>query len=163
MTGAPLIFDDISPGAFVLVSGFAALVVAKDRGGVRYGDSGRYRTGDYIWIRSTTSVPVHWCKPSQVEPMSLLGPVATDGEFLDAVAVLTDLLALQAILISEWAGTLSAMNMPGTVVNPLRETSDRIRLASETAAQAARAFKEQYGGARDIASRGMRITGQDTG
>lgn len=90
-----------------------------------------------------------------------LEPPSTDGEFLDSCTQLGDVLKQLAEQISNWADGLGALNLPQSVLNPLHQLSDGITDAAAGAAQAAKAFEDEFGDARDVASRGMHITGQD--
>lgn len=90
-----------------------------------------------------------------------LEPPTTDGEFLESCVALGDVLKSLAEQIGDWADGLSALNLPSSVLNPLHQVSDGITDAAAGAAQAAKAFEDEFEDARDVASRGMTITGQD--
>lgn len=167
-----MIFTDIEPGAFVLVSGSPALVVSKEKGG-RSLNGGL--TGSAVWVKTSDvwyeslHPPLRLpgpgrpelCRPGQLEPLLLLEPAATDREFLDQVIRIAELLDLQSALISEWADALAAMRVPEAVLTPLDSASDLLRSLARATAQAALAFKNHFENARETAARGMRITGQD--
>jgi hypothetical protein len=85
----------------------------------------------------------------------------TDGEFLESCVQLGDALKSLAGQIEEWADGLSALNLPRSVLNPLHQVSEGITDAADGATQAATAFENEFEDARDVASRGMTITGQD--
>ena len=85
----------------------------------------------------------------------------TDGEFLESCVQLGDALKSLADQIEEWADGLSALNLPRSVLNPLHQVSEGITDAADGATQAATAFENEFEDARDVASRGMTITGQD--
>jgi hypothetical protein len=54
------------------------------------------------------------------------------------------------------------LNLPAPVLDPLRQASDRLTDAVDGTVKAAAAFEGEFGDARDVAARGMTITGQDT-
>ena len=85
----------------------------------------------------------------------------TDGEFLESCVQLGDALKSLAGQIGEWADGLSALNLPRSVLNPLHQVSEGITDAADGATQAATAFENEFEDARDVAARGMTITGQD--
>ena len=85
----------------------------------------------------------------------------TDGEFLESCVQLGDALKSLADQIEQWADGLSALNLPRSVLSPLHQVSEGITDAADGATQAATAFENEFEDARDVASRGMTITGQD--
>jgi hypothetical protein len=85
----------------------------------------------------------------------------TDGEFLESCVQLGDALKSLADQIEEWADGLSALNLPRSVLTPLHQVSEGITDAADGATQAATAFENEFEDARDVAARGMTITGQD--
>jgi hypothetical protein len=90
-----------------------------------------------------------------------LEPPQTDGEFLESCVQLGDVLKSLAEEIANWADGLGALNLPQSVLNPLHQVSDGITDAAAGAAQAAKAFEDEFEDARDVAARGMHFTGQD--
>ena len=86
---------------------------------------------------------------------------ATDSQFLESCARLGDALTSLARQVGNWASGLGALNPPQSVLDQLRRVSDGITGAAAIAAQAAGAFEEEFEDARDVAARGMTITGQD--
>jgi hypothetical protein len=90
-----------------------------------------------------------------------LEPPASDGEFLESCVRLGDVLKSLAAQIGTWADGLAGFNLPAAVLNPLHQVSDGITDAAAGAAQAAKAFEDEFEDARDVAARGMTITGQD--
>ena len=87
---------------------------------------------------------------------------ATDGDFLQTCARLSGTLTSLARQLSDWADGLAALNLPAPVLDPLRQASDRLTDAADGTVKAAAAFEGEFGDARDLAARGMTITGQDT-
>jgi hypothetical protein len=100
-------------------------------------------------------------KPMPTRYAINLEPPTTDGEFLESCVALGDVLKSLAEQIGNWADGLGALNLPQSVLNPLHQVSDGITEAAAGAAQAAKAFEDEFEDARDVASRGMTITGQD--
>ncbi len=90
-----------------------------------------------------------------------LEPPATDAEFLESCVDLGDVLRSLAEQIGEWADGLSGLNLPQSVLSPLQAVGDGIEEAADGAARAAAAFCDEFEDAREVASRGMHITGQD--
>ncbi len=90
-----------------------------------------------------------------------LEPPSTDAEFLESCVDLGDVLRSLAEQISEWAEGLSALHLPQSVLSPLQAVGDGIEEAADGAAKAAAAFCDEFEDARDVAARGMHITGQD--
>jgi hypothetical protein len=87
---------------------------------------------------------------------------ATDGDFLQTCAQLSGTLTSLARQLSDWADGLAVLNLPAPVLDPLRQASDRLTDAVDGTVKAAAAFEGEFGDARDVAARGMTITGQDT-
>jgi hypothetical protein len=90
-----------------------------------------------------------------------LEPPTTDGEFLESCTHLGDVLKSLAEQIGDWASDLGSLNLPKSVTGPLDQLSEGLTSAAAGAAQAAKAFEDEFEDARDVASRGMKITGQD--
>jgi hypothetical protein len=113
-----------------------------------------------------TAVPVPRAgqdsQPARTRFAVSLPPPVTDGEFLESCTRLIDVLTPLAGQISDWTGGLAALNLPASVLNPLHQAGGGITAARAAAAQAAQAFGDEFADARDVASRGMTITGQDT-
>lgn len=91
-----------------------------------------------------------------------LEPPATDEEFLGSCTAIGTALTALAGQLTTWTDGLRALHFPGTVLSPLDLAADAVTGAATGAARAAAAFENEFSDARDIASRGMRITGQDT-
>ena len=85
----------------------------------------------------------------------------TDGEFLEAVVQIGDVLKSLAENIGTWAEGLGALHLPQSVLTPLHLISDGITDAAGGAAQSAKSFEDEFEDAREVASRGMHFTGQD--
>jgi hypothetical protein len=92
-----------------------------------------------------------------------LGLPDTDGKFLQSCAQLGEVLRSLAGQISDWADGLAALNLPASVLDRLLQASGRLTDAADGMTKATAAFEEEFDEARDIASRGMRVTGQDAG
>jgi len=90
-----------------------------------------------------------------------LTPPATDADFLDSCARLGDLLAALAGQVSDWAASLTALHLPAAVLDRLHQVSDSVIVARAAATWTAQAFGGEFAGARDVAARGLRFTGQD--
>jgi hypothetical protein len=90
-----------------------------------------------------------------------LEPPATDKEFLGSCATIGAALAALAGQLATWADGLRALHFPASVLGPLGQAAAAITGAATGAAQAAAAFDDEFGDARDLAARGMHITGQD--
>jgi hypothetical protein len=86
---------------------------------------------------------------------------STDGEFLESCVALGDVLKAIAAEIEEWAGSLAGLNLPSSVTQPLEAIAEGLNEAATGAARAAQAFEDEFEDARDVAARGMTITGQD--
>jgi hypothetical protein len=89
-----------------------------------------------------------------------LAPPATDSEFLDSCARLGEVLESLAGQIGCWADGLGALNLPRSVLTALHQAGDGIIAARIAAAEAARAFEDEFEDARHVAARGLRFTGQ---
>jgi hypothetical protein len=90
-----------------------------------------------------------------------LEPPTSDGEFLESCGHLGDVLKSLAEQVSDWADGLGSLNLPKSVINPLDQLSDGLTSAAAGATQAAKTFEDEFEDARDVAARGMHITGQD--
>ena len=86
---------------------------------------------------------------------------ATDAEFLESCVQLGDVLKALAEEVSEWADSLSGLNLPQSVLAPLHLVSEGIEEAATGASQSAKSFEDEFEDARDVASRGMHFTGED--
>ncbi len=86
---------------------------------------------------------------------------ATDAEFLESCVQLGDVLKALAEEVSDWADSLSGLNLPQSVLAPLHLVSEGIEEAASGASQSAKAFEDEFEDARDVASRGMHFTGED--
>jgi hypothetical protein len=87
---------------------------------------------------------------------------ADDEEFLASCISLRDHLYALAGRLEEWAEHISGTGLPEPVVGPLFITAIRVREAAVLATRAAGAFRDGYEDARQVASRGLTITGRDT-
>src|SRR6266702_7462716 len=85
----------------------------------------------------------------------------TDAEFLESCVQLGDVLKALAEEVSDWADSLSGLNLPQSVLAPLHLVSEGIEEAASGASQSAKAFEDEFEDARDVASRGMHFTGED--
>jgi hypothetical protein len=90
-----------------------------------------------------------------------LEPPGTDAEFLESCVQLGDVLKALAEEVSNWADGLSSLHLPPSVLSPLNNLCEGIEEAATGAAEAAKAFEDEFEDARDVASRGMHFTGQD--
>lgn len=90
-----------------------------------------------------------------------LEPPSTDGEFLESCTHLGDVLKSLAEQISAWSDGLGSLNLPKSVLGPLEKVAEGITEAATGATQSAKAFEDEFEDAREVASRGMHITGQD--
>jgi hypothetical protein len=90
-----------------------------------------------------------------------LEPPATDEEFLGSCAAIGAALAALGGQVGAWADGLRVLHFPASVLGPLDKAAAAIAAAGTGAAQAAAAFDDEFGDARDVAARGMHITGQD--
>lgn len=91
-----------------------------------------------------------------------LEPPATDEEFLGSCAVIGAALAALAGEVAAWADGLGSLHFPASVTGPLGQAAGAIGDAGAGAGLAAAAFEDEFTGARGVAARGLRITGQDT-
>jgi hypothetical protein len=91
-----------------------------------------------------------------------LEPPATDEEFLGSCAAIGAALAALGGQVGAWADGLRALHFPAPVLSPLGQAADAIAAAGVGAGRAAAAFGDEFGDARDLAARGMHITGQDS-
>jgi hypothetical protein len=90
-----------------------------------------------------------------------LEPPTTDGEFLETITQIADVLKSLAEQLGEWAADLGARKLPSSVTNPLQQVSEGIKEAATGASQSAKAFEDEFEDAREVAARGMHFTGQD--
>ncbi|KWX02759.1 hypothetical protein C3Y87_03955 [Carbonactinospora thermoautotrophica] len=90
-----------------------------------------------------------------------LEPPTTDAEFLATCVDLGDALRSLAEEIQTWAEGLSGLGLPSSVLTPLTAIAEGIGEAAAGAARAASAFADEFEDAREVASRGMKITGRD--
>jgi hypothetical protein len=86
---------------------------------------------------------------------------ATDGEFLQSCRQLGGTLRSLAGQVSDWAHGLSVLNLPALVLDPLLQASDQLTDAADGADKATAAFEDEFDDAREVAARGMIITGRD--
>lgn len=85
----------------------------------------------------------------------------SDAEFLESCVELGDVLKALSSEIEEWAEGLKGMNLPRSVTQPLDSIAEGIEEAASGASEAAQSFEDEFEDAREVASRGMKITGQD--
>ncbi len=85
----------------------------------------------------------------------------SDAEFLESCVELGDVLKALASEIEDWAEGLKGMNLPRSVTQPLDSIAEGIEEAASGASEAAQSFEDEFEDAREVASRGMKITGQD--
>ncbi len=85
----------------------------------------------------------------------------SDAEFLESCVELGDVLKALASEIEDWAEGLKGMNLPRSVTQPLDAIAEGIQEAASGAVDAAGSFEDEFEEAREVASRGMKITGQD--
>ncbi len=90
-----------------------------------------------------------------------LPSLATDAEFLGACGCLADTLLKLAHDIEGWADVLSGLSFPRPVLAALADVTGCIAAAAVNILQAARALRSEYEDAREVAARGMRITGSE--
>lgn len=99
--------------------------------------------------------------PTRTRFSVTLEPPRADGEFLDSCLWLGNVLTVLAGQVGDWAGQLADLNLPRPVLDALRQAAGSITGAAGGTAQAAKAFEGEFEDARDVAARGMHITGQD--
>lgn len=88
-------------------------------------------------------------------------PPTTDAEFLDDCRSIAGVMRALAAEIGEWATGVAALGIPAEVTNPLAGIADGLAAAADGAMQAATRFEDSFEEAREVAARGMTITGQD--
>ncbi|MFI6325105.1 hypothetical protein ACIBG8_46845 [Nonomuraea sp. NPDC050556] len=88
-------------------------------------------------------------------------PPTTDAEFLDDCRSIAGVMRALAEEIGEWASGVAALGIPQEVTNPLAGIADGLTAAADGAMQAATRFEDSFEEAREVAARGMTITGQD--
>jgi hypothetical protein len=98
--------------------------------------------------------------PSRRYAINLETP-SSDAEFLESCIEVGDVLRSLASEIEEWAEGLKGLALPTSVTHPLEAIAEGIDQAASGTAQAASAFADEFEDAREVASRGMKITGQD--
>lgn len=89
-------------------------------------------------------------------------PPGTDEEFLASCSEISAALAAVAEQVAGWADGLRALRFPVSVTGPLARGAIALAVASTGAGRAAAVFEDEFGDARDVAARGLRITGQET-
>ena len=90
-----------------------------------------------------------------------LEPPTNDGELLEAATHAMGVLNGLADQFEQWADMLGSFNLPRPVLDAFAQIPDGLRTAAEGAHQGARLFEEHFEESRDVASRGLHITGQD--
>jgi len=85
----------------------------------------------------------------------------SDAEFLESCVEVGDVLRALASEIEEWAEGLKSLSLPTSVTHPLEAVAEGLGEAASGAARSAGAFEDEFEDAREVASRGMKITGQD--
>jgi hypothetical protein len=90
-----------------------------------------------------------------------LEPPTNDAEFLATLIDIGDAMKAVAEEIEGWAETITGMGLPSSVTTPLHAIPEGITEAAQGAGRAAAAFEDEFEDAREVASRGMKITGRD--
>ncbi|WP_329258725.1 hypothetical protein OG417_21300 [Actinoallomurus sp. NBC_01490] len=90
-----------------------------------------------------------------------LEPPTNDAEFLATLIDIGDALKAMAEEIEGWAESITGMGLPSSVTTPLHAIPEGITEAAQGAGRAASAFEDEFEDAREVASRGMKITGRD--
>ncbi len=84
----------------------------------------------------------------------------SDAEFLADCAHYGAQLRRVADGIHEWVNTLHAMALPTAVLDPLHTTAVAMDAAAADLANTAASFADEFDAARDVAARGLTITGE---
>lgn len=110
---------------------------------------------------AAASVPRGCRRPARFA-LRLEPPAATDEDFLESCAAISTALTALAGQLAAWADGLRSLHFPASVLGLIDQAAGSVIGAAGGAAQAASAFEDEFSDARDIASRGMHITGQHT-
>ncbi|MFC9975215.1 hypothetical protein ACFVH6_30405 [Spirillospora sp. NPDC127200] len=106
--------------------------------------------------------PVHGAARSTMSTFSLdLERPTTDAEFLETCIVLGDVLRGLSKSVEEWAGDVAGLGLPGQVTAPLEAVAEGIGDAATAVTRSATAFADIFEEPREIASRGMKFTGEE--
>jgi hypothetical protein len=98
----------------------------------------------------------YWTAGSEAPEVS----PASDAEFLAGCERYSRTLRGVAEGLHEWVNTLHAMALPTTVLDPLHTTAVAVDAAATDLANAAASFTDEFDTARDVAARGLTITGE---
>lgn len=85
----------------------------------------------------------------------------SDAEFLEICTELQHILRGVAAAVEQWTGDVAARRLPPIVTGPLEEVADDLVAASAGARRAAVVFEVLFEDAREIASAGIKFTGDD--
>jgi len=85
---------------------------------------------------------------------------ASDAEFLAGCERYARTLRGVAEGLHEWVNTLHALALPTAVLDPLHTTAVAVDAAATDLANAAASFTDEFDTARDVAARGLTITGE---
>ncbi|MFB9890454.1 hypothetical protein [Planobispora takensis] len=88
-------------------------------------------------------------------------PPSTDAEFLEDCRTMADCLRTLSEEISNWAEGVAALGLPPSITQPLAAIGEGLSEAATGALHAAARFEEEFEEAREVAARGITITGQD--
>ncbi|MEV4161433.1 hypothetical protein [Nonomuraea dietziae] len=88
-------------------------------------------------------------------------PPTTDAEFLEDCRAMADGLRMLADEIGNWAEGVAGLGLPASITEPLAAIGEGLNEAATGALRAATRFEEEFEEAREVAARGMTITGQD--
>ncbi|GIH89905.1 hypothetical protein Psi01_05350 [Planobispora siamensis] len=88
-------------------------------------------------------------------------PPTTDAEFLTDCITMAECLRTLAGEIGTWAEGVAALGLPANVTDPLTAVATGLEEAAAGAVTAATRFEEEFEEAREVAARGLAITGQD--
>lgn len=113
-------------------------------------------------VPSTTRRPIVSRGSSRMSRLSInLEKPTSDAEFLEDCQLMADTMRILAEQVSEWAQGVAALGLPTSVTEPLNAIGEGLSEAAAGAARAATRFEEEFEDARDVAAKGMIITGQD--
>jgi hypothetical protein len=91
-----------------------------------------------------------------------LHPPTTDSERLATSQTLGDMLDQLATQVQAWVESLAALNLPRPILDAFAGIPDGLHEAADNARRAAVLFAGHFQETRDVASRGLTITGYDT-
>ncbi|WP_019632679.1 hypothetical protein [Actinomadura atramentaria] len=84
----------------------------------------------------------------------------TDGEFLDTCLAMAARLRGLAVSLEVWSGALAALGVPAEVISWLDVSAHSLYEAADGATRSALTFATVFEDARDLAARGLHITGE---